>query len=555
MIFSDSQDLMSHQDISIGARTIGKILKEERMRVPPSQRSYRWKTEHIQDFFQDIRAAIDGDADEYFLGSIVGIAGEGRIFIYDGQQRLATTMIMISAIRNKYAEIGNDRDADIAEREYLFSERRGGDEVEPHLILNLMDRGHFVIRIGRPAKQSTKSTSNRAKDSHKRIDAAAKFAKEYFDNLTHGQTNIEANKLLTKWLDFIDDSLRVVWVQVFDERTAFTIFETMNDRGLKLSAADLLKNFLHAAADTEDRKEEVIAKWSSMTATLETVEGEEDDIVEYIRCFWVSRYGHTRTRYLYDKIKEKTTNKAKAIALVNSLEASAQDYAAIIMSSHERTMDRGEEVRANIAALKTLGVTQLRPMLLAAFIKFAPGQFAKLLDKSLSWSVRFLVGTTPSGTIEGYYAKIAVAIWTGTTKKATDDEFYAAFANASESKEKIARYYLNALQQEENGIIPPAELTLEHIMPKKLDGHWKHIKEDEQFLYLNRIGNLALVKSEDNGRMQGKPYSFKQTVLSASTNPSLTVDAAKYPAPWDFQTITTRQKRLAEVAVRAWPIK
>src|SRR5437899_7773 len=86
--------------------------------------------------------------------------------------------------------------------------------------------------------------------------------------------------------------------------------------------------FLNGAA--EGLRNDVIQKWASMTGTLETVEGEEENVVEYIRCFWVSRYGHTRTRYLYDKIKDRITNPGRAIALLSSLEEAAQDYAAII---------------------------------------------------------------------------------------------------------------------------------------------------------------------------------------------------------------------------------
>ncbi len=73
-------------------------------------------------------------------------------------------------------------------------------------------------------------------------------------------------------------------------------------------------------------------------------------------------HGHTRTRYLYDRIKEKITNKSKALSFISELEITVHDYAAIIMASHSRTTDRGEVVRNCISILKILGVTQLRPM-------------------------------------------------------------------------------------------------------------------------------------------------------------------------------------------------
>jgi ferredoxin-fold anticodon binding domain-containing protein len=96
---------MISPNIQIVPKTIGEMLKGKRLEVPPSQRSYRWKTEHVEDLLQDIRTAIEDNADEYFLGSIVSIESNGRIMIYDGQQRLATAMILIAERQNKLAKL------------------------------------------------------------------------------------------------------------------------------------------------------------------------------------------------------------------------------------------------------------------------------------------------------------------------------------------------------------------------------------------------------------------------------------------------------------------
>jgi hypothetical protein len=212
--------------------------------------------------------------------------------------------------------------------------------------------------------------------------------------------------------------LRVIWVQVADERTAFTIFETMNDRGLRLSAADLLKNRLYAVADR--RRDEVIHKWQSMTGILEAVEGQEEGVLEYIRCFWVANNGHTRTKDLYDRMKAKAQNPAQAVELAAQLEQSAQDYAAIILSSHEKWAGRGANIRSKIETIRLLGVTQLRPLLLAALNRFPNREFNKLLDACVSWSVRSLLGGVPSGTLEDYYARNALKVTRGEVRNVTD---------------------------------------------------------------------------------------------------------------------------------------
>jgi hypothetical protein len=176
-----------------------------------------------------------------------------------------------------------------------------------------------------------------------------------------------------------------------------------------------------------------------------------------------------------------------------------------------------------------------------------------------------MIAGTPSGTIEGYYAKIAVDIWDGKTKTAKaatdsikqivpeDEEFKIGFANASESKEKIARYYLRALQFAKDGSMLRADLTLEHILPKKLDENWKHFSEDEHRANLHRLGNLTLMDKDKNGGIQGKGFDFKKKVFANDADSSLTREIANYGA-WTMSEIAQHQKDMAEIAVAAWPL-
>ena len=283
---------VSSASIEIAPETIGHILQQKNYRVPLSQRSYRWEREHIEDLYKDINGAIFDKADEYFIGSIVGIKSTGATFIYDGQQRLATMMILIASIRDYFSHAGDEETTRIIEDGWLISKDRRTHEPSAHFKLNAEDQQFFhdriLLRAKDPIRKEVKPQPHR--ESHKRIERAAQIAHDFVEDvIVAGLPSGKASDPLHCWLDFIDDSLRVIWVQVADERTAFTIFETMNDRGLRLSAADLLKNHLYAIGDT--RRDEVIQKWQSMTGVLETIEGEEENIVEYVRCYWIINNG------------------------------------------------------------------------------------------------------------------------------------------------------------------------------------------------------------------------------------------------------------------------
>src|SRR5438128_2149759 len=84
--------------IHFGEETLGLIVRNRQgLRVPINQRSYAWKHSHVADLFTDLNGAITAKAEEYFLGTIIVVAPNKADFVevYDGQQRIATTMILI----------------------------------------------------------------------------------------------------------------------------------------------------------------------------------------------------------------------------------------------------------------------------------------------------------------------------------------------------------------------------------------------------------------------------------------------------------------------------
>jgi uncharacterized protein with ParB-like and HNH nuclease domain len=91
--------------IEFDKETIGHILQGRKgLHVPINQRSYQWKKEHVEDLYKDLNGALTTNAEEYFLGTIVVVMRPKSkdIEVYDGQQRLATSMILIAAIRDYF---------------------------------------------------------------------------------------------------------------------------------------------------------------------------------------------------------------------------------------------------------------------------------------------------------------------------------------------------------------------------------------------------------------------------------------------------------------------
>lgn len=263
---------------------IGATLHQHLFMVPPNQRSYAWEDTHVRTLFDDFSGAISGGDQPYFLGTLVLTEGEEeRLEVADGQQRLAITSILISAIRDHLDAMGPSerRAAEKYTSEYLliYDEMTGAHT--PKLQLNYEDNNFFLNQVLIPASQGMRQTAEPTTPSHQRLFRAAALAKNHVENVV-SQFSTVANKAreLYKWIRFLRESTIVISIRVPDNVNAYTMFETLNDRGLRASQTDILKNFLFGKA--QDRLNEIQMKWSSMTAAIETV-GDEELLITYIR--------------------------------------------------------------------------------------------------------------------------------------------------------------------------------------------------------------------------------------------------------------------------------
>jgi hypothetical protein len=345
----------------------------------------------------------------------------------------------------------------------------------------------------------------------------------------------------------------------------------MNDRGLRPSAADLLKNHLFGLA--ANRLEEAERNWIAMTGALDTVaDADEDIVVDYVRHLWISQNGPTRTRELFDKIKHEVSTRQSAVDLSSQLAQNAIFYAALLNPAHDFWNPYGPSARKHIATLQNLGMKQLRPVLLAGLKKFQQAEISPFLLMLVCWAVRFLVtGGAGSGVLEGHYGRSAQQIHSNHIANISqlasamiavvppDQAFRSAFSTVRVSKAHLARYYLRALQlkadrEQEPQYVPnddASDINLEHILPQTPSVEWTGLDTDTFRANTNRMGNLVLLQSGPNRLAGNSGYETKRPVLQTSAF-SLTRSAGTFPV-WGPNEIAVRQSSLADLAVETWP--
>ena len=191
----------------------------------------------------------------------------------------------------------------------------------------------------------------------------------------------------------------------------------------------------------------------------------------------------------------------------------------------------------------------------------------------LSWSVRFLVaGSGGGGPLDRAYGQLAKQVTDGVITTAsqlrsqvragvlrTDAEFKQAFSKARVSKATLARYYLRALELHLEAD-PSADLggtldesfayNVEHVLPQKEADAWP-IAEQTALQFRKRLGNMVLLRPEENVKLGNKGFDMKRQAYAKST-PLLTQGVGKY-LTWGPVEIDEWQDYLAELAVKIWP--
>jgi hypothetical protein len=549
---------------------IAHTLKERHVAVPVNQRPYAWEHGQVERFLLDLIEAFDNDQ-VYFLGTIVFTKGKRKEHVLaDGQQRSATTAIIISAIRDYLLELGDVEGARTIEADHLIKYVPKTGNYEPKIRLNAEDHDFFLTTILAPPDKR-QPYGGRSFLSHSRLKTAAELAQSHIANITVNLPKSDKPGRLYDFLEFLDEKAKVFVIDIPDDiGNAFTMFETLNGRGLEASQIDVLKNFLFEKGQA--RQADIHARWTSMLSVIES-QGDDDLLLTFIRHYWISENGPTLQKQLGEQIRASIKSERQAIDFVGALDANATDYVALLMPrEHPRWSEYSRDTRDYIhTMMRQLGTEQIRPLMLAVARKFSIKETEKAFRLFLSWTVRFLiVGGGGGGQLDRLYGDKAKDVSKGkiTTAKElatamgssipTDEQFKTEFATANVRRASLARYYLRALELYEKGEAKPqflpsedvAAVNLEHVLPINPGAKWD-VTPDVAEAYYKRLGNMVLLLAKENTKIGNDSFDDKRSAFKQSPF-VLTNDVGK-SRKWGPDQIAKRQAELAELAPKVWP--
>ncbi|NYT85016.1 DUF4357 domain-containing protein [Pollutimonas harenae] len=550
-------------------QALAKIFSDDYVfTIPGYQRPYSWGKDQAEELLDDLLSALSAapehlsDAAPYFLGSIVLIKTESKsdAIVVDGQQRLTTLTLLLSAIRAAISDASIQ--ADITSCIYERGSLVKGTQARYRLVLRDRDRDFFRQYVQHEDGLSTLIKLNTPlPDAQARLRTNAQI---FLDSLAK-LTELELGRLV----QFIITRCYLVTVATPDLDSAYRIFGVLNSRGLDLNATDILKAEIIGGIAAKQR-DAYTKKWEDAEDDL----GREDfgDLFSHIRM-------------VYRKAKPQGTLLKEFKAHVNPVSQPADfiDNILIPMAKAFGELQAGayasqkyaEQVNEHLHWLNRLEFKDWVPPALAFFVQYRDQpelvlSFFRDLER-LGYSMLIRkIGV--NGRIERFSSLTGIIeagkdLWGETsllqlspveqheTFKALNGPLYDTHSSRALA---ILLLRLDRLMSDASAIYQHDVVSVEHVMPQQpaSDSEWQTwISEPTtRQQWLHRLGNLALLSRKKNSAASNRDFCWKKTAYFTKGGVSsfaLTTQVLQHQK-WTSEVMEKRQFDMLQTLESHW---
>lgn len=563
--------------ISSQITSIGDLLRSNgRLIIPPYQRNYAWDEENYADLWMDIQETFKGDADEYFLGSVViDNSTSPDLTLIDGQQRVTTTTILICALKWHLQAQNENELANLVSQDFLNRPDYEQHGQQPNLVLNLNDRSFFeehIISAIDPKDLSAIADQDTCSPSNLQLARCYIYMCRQISHLVQESTSLQT--VTHRIISALREKVFLIRIDVEDDLKAFTLFEALNNRGVELSEADLLKNFVFSKAG--EHLSIIKRNWENMSQNIGHF-----SLMRFLRHHWNSNHGAIPSSGLFAALKKQIETPDDARHLSDQITVSSEAYGAIIDSNHDHwqilDINNINEIKKKLDHLSVIRAEQCYILLLAV-LECTPHLFYDYLVMIKNFTFRFsTIGGKNTAELMRTYIKTAHAIRENNKNQLEDisaidafnlffkdlypqdNQFQSTFAKKSIKSTILARYILSEIN---NNMSAPGSPTysatntatdLEHILPKKFLDHWKPTQKSfpgNASKYINRLGNMTLISPELNRRLGNSNFEDKKEVYAKDCLEITTRILEE--ENWTASAINRRQNWLASEATKIW---
>jgi hypothetical protein len=584
--------------------SVSSLVKSARhgFSIPDFQRNYAWGNSQLEQFWADVTAIAEGKFTDHFLGPIVLLNSDQRKPVIDGQQRLTTLVILAGVIRDRFVIDYKDPQYTVEGTSQVYSNllnellfltdlktplMQGNYQIKSILESYVLrhPKSDFRKNFGQKNAQMTtveKRSSKNVQNAHTYFKAELKKWVEQTSQIRESQ--LEA---MQKLVTAICEQIQFLAIEVENEDDAFTIFETLNERGLKLSPADLIKSYILRKIIDENsntNREEIIETWDQIMEALG-----DYDVTNFLRHYLLTVHPEPiQKKVIFSKIKSEIEPKNSKISPVSpkkkleDIKFAALNYSQLLVNANSNIENNDIEVA--LTKLNMIGDNHRIFLLKVLEAGFADSDLLLAIKSVEKLMFRWVICGENAQVLENHLQTAAHKVKKGdelSLRNACqslinacpgDDEFSLALKNRSFKDTKLQAYALRSI----NYAITGSEVTtnkkkvsVEHIAPQKPDSDdWfvevakkensdpdsnEKIYED----YIYKWGNITILEQKLNSSVQNNVWATKKVGVGkykgydASTIKT-TVELLSINE-WNSDVIEKRTLWFANVALKIWP--
>ena len=539
--------------------------------IPVYQRNYTWTSgKEVAQYLEDLTSVLKGEYSNHFLGILIYLDTPIDSFtreysVIDGQQRLTTTFIILYAIKALLKEKGDENAVSNLEGQYLTNPY--SDDKMKYKLKPLVADDEVYQQIVEEKFDEIKATeSNVYKNYLYVIDKLRALVGQGYS----------ANDILMAL-----NMLYVVCVPISEDDNAQKIFESINATGVKLTASDLIRNFILMDLQSDIQEKYYKDYWKRIE---EYISGDSKKLELFFR--------------MYLAVKTKSLPNKNAIyrnfvSWVKSSQQSAEEilkdtvrYAEAYYSIYKRDLSELDSaIRDSIKEFRRILSDMPAPALMEFYLLYKAGSISettlsKIIDMINCYLVRRYLCNLDTSSISRMfptfirdvladcnddYSKIIDIVGKNLILKnvgnlmymPTDTQMRDTIETANMySLRVILRIFFDKLELNNNPApVDLSTLSVEHIMPQSMPNAWlKELGIDEETYQfnLNRLGNLTLAAKPDNSAMGDKLWEYKNKILKSTSHLKINEEILQVDK-WTIERINDRTTELIDKMIELYP--
>lgn len=540
--------------------------------IPVYQRNYTWTTgKEVKQYFEDLKAVLSGQYTKHFMGIMIyldtPISFSSREFsVIDGQQRLTTTFLLLYAVKEIMVSKGMTQEANALNNQYLTNPY-AVDKLKYKLKPLVADDEVYQKIVTGDIAGITETKSNVYKNYI--------WLKENIEKLL-GQFSL--NDILMAM-----NKLYIVCVPISQDDYPQKIFESINATGAKLTASDLIRNFMLMPI-LSDKQEEYYAKywkrleelltsdskkleaffrlylaaknrtlpnktavynifvdWFNKNKDILGIEGIFKDIVKYAEYYYTIYKQDIKSidKKIRDSVREfrYILSEMPAPLFMELYSLTQKGLVTLEQFNTIMSMTNIYLIRRALCGLDTSDITRLFPSLLNDIVNECNKDYSKLIDSFK----RNLVNKNKGNSME----------------MPDDVKLYNSVINANMYNLRITvRMFFDKLELSNNPApVDLSALSIEHLMPQTPTQEWYEalgVDEETYQRNVHRLGNLTLATKPDNSKMSNKVWQYKNEVLASTSHLKIN-EAILKKDKWTINDIDERTVALIQKIKELYP--